>query len=781
MPLFLLPSARELHAQSGQGFAPLIRLQAPEIGKDSVVVTTEGTITLSGRVFSPAKVMVVMVGNSATDQRVTADLQGDGGDFNAKVPLAAGENKLVVVTSAADNGTATLRFRVMCEGAGAAPRASTKAPAAKEPMNKAPVTPVPEPPVVQQPARKEPPPPVGGSEKAVSPAASDGEEVFSREAVLGTSTAAVPSAQGSVHAVVVGVSTYENDEALELRYAVRDAQAFGEHLLATNGLHVPRANITFLMNGEATGEALRIALRQAAARAGSNDLFLFYFAGHGINDGNGRLCLLPYDASIATAESMWSTGLTQSALLDAMSSARCQHRLVILDACQSGLLASGNAGVDTRVLASAGEDLHVLTATRPGEVALESARLGGGHGLFSHVLLNALAGAADGADGSAKDGSITLAEAYDHLRVRMPTLAAELGGGAQHPVLQGGAGGTIVLGRKGGSANDADARTVKEDAPVAATKQTVDDDVRFVPIPEEKTEIDGVVFTDVETGEKVRFFNKNETWSDVSGMVNGVIFHGRAFLKGKTFEFTDLDEKRAQRQWHLEMTHDWSEVRVDHTTNGVTSASRTLRRIGIPERLELKEGLVFADAVKDQRLQVVEQRNSWMRITGNLGTRIVDLVAVMHGDVYDLRDESPGWIATGRMVMSDRWDEFSGSLTFEDGKQVPFVLRSQGVVSDRPLEDVTYRDLAAKTYEITFYNERPGSVVFNGNLRPGKVEIVCYKHGNVLHCVDNSGRMEPFRLLLKNDRKKVLGQIMLKTEKGIFVVDMSRVGNEGAR
>lgn len=741
--------------------APLIRLQTPVITKGAAPPTAEPSITLTGRVVAQAKVMGVMVGNNRTDKRVPATMKGDRGDFTVKVALAEGENTVVVMASDADNRTGKLSFQVRYEVPGAAVKEET----VREPER---ITEV-EGTVVDDAPVAEP----VDKPSATTPAGKEAG-VISRSDAMGGGTGGTTEAKGNVYAVVVGVSKYENDAALELRYAARDAQAFGEHLLAANGLNVPRANVSFLMNGEASAEAVRFALRDAASRAGANDLLIVYFAGHGVNDGTGRLCLLPYDASTVSDASMWSTGLTQSALLDALAASRSTRRLVILDACQSGLMAAGNTGLDARSLAGGDEGLCVLTATRPGESAHESDRLGGGHGLFSYALLQALKGEADGVGGGTKDGVVTLAEAYDHLRTRMPELSAELGGGAQQPLLHGASGASIILTRPGSGAKPTTTTGVHNEPPPVKTEQS---DPRFVPIPEDKTEIDGVVFADKETGEKVRFFNKNDTWSDVSGLVNGVIFHGRAVLKGKIFEFTDQDAKNTQRAWQLDMSHDWSEVRVEHTVGGVTSTGRTLRRIGIPEREPASEGKVFADPVQDQRLQVVQQAGGWMRLTGNLGTRIVDLVAAMHGDVYDLSDDAPGWNATGRLVMSDRWDGLSGSLTFADGKEVPFVLRTQGVVTERPLKDVTYRDVVANQYEVTFYNEHPGSVEFNGNMRPGKVEVVCYKHGNVLHCTDNSGRMEPFRLLLKNDRKKLIGQAVLKTEKGIFVVDMNRVGN----
>lgn len=742
--------------------APLIRLQAPAITQGVAPATTEKTVTITGRAVAQAKVMAVMVGNTRTDERVPATMIGDRGDFTAQVQLVQGENTVVVMASDADNRTGKLSFKITYD----VPVAVVKDKVVPEPARTTRVEEIvkDEPPVSD--AKDEPSSVIRPNKEGV---------VISRSEALGGGATGTTATNTSVYAVVVGVSQYENDAALELRYAVRDAQAFGEHLLATDGLNVPRANVTFLMNGEASAEAVRLALRNAASRAGANDLLIVYFAGHGVNDGAGRLCLLPYDASTASDASMWSTGVTQSALLDALVATRCKRRLVILDACQSGLMAEGNAGLDARSLAGSADGLCVLTATQPGETAQESDRLGGGHGLFSYALLSALKGDADGVGSGTKDGVVTLAEAYDHLRTRMPQLSAELGGTAQRPLLQGASGTSIILTRPGTGAKPSTTTTTIGNDPPA--EKIVPQDPRFVPLPEDKTEIDGVVFADEETGEKVRFFNKQPTWSDLSGQVNGVIFYGRAVLKGKTYQFTDHDPKNAPRQWNLEMSHDWTELRVEHTVGGVTSPARTLRRIGIPEREPTELGKVFADAAQDQRLQVVGLSGDRIRLTGNLGTRIVDLLGTIRGDVYELVDEGQGWRATGRSVMTDRWEGLSGSLTFADGKEVPFVLRSQGVVTERPLQGITYRDVLANQYEVNFYNERDRSVEFTGKMRPGSVEVECVKHGNVLHCTDRTGKLEPFRLLLKNDRKKLIGQAMLKTEKGIFVVEMNRVGN----
>ncbi len=766
--LLFAPSVPAIAQSSSSGArAPIIALSRPSLGKDSVVVVKEPFIELAGRIVAPAEVKYVLIGNATTGARVNGVLR-ERGDFTAKVPLSAGENKLMVMVEDADQGSARMGFRVKYEAA-----AEAKAPVEEkaEPVQATPgehtEAPRPRTEYTMDPVRPRP----------------DKEGVYSREEVMGGKEAVPSSRTGTVHAVVVGISRYENDAALELRYAVSDARAFGDHVLSPTGLAAPRANVALLMNGEASAEAIRYALRQAAAKAGPDDLLVFYFAGHGINDGAGRLCLLTYDVSTGNEQRMWATGLTQSALADALSSSRCRQRVLILDACDSGLMTESNGGVDARTLATSDASLRILTATSRGESAHESARLDGGHGVFSHCLLRGLRGEADGLAGSAKDGTITLQEVSVYVKDQVNKVARDLDGGPQNPVCHCAQDNEVVLGRTTPRAvptERGDTRPMV--VPVAETAEVKTVDYASVPIPVDKTEINGMVYADEETGEKVRFFNSNATWSDLSGFVARETFHGRAVLKGKTFSMDDRDAQERLRKWTYEMNPEWTELRVHFTLpDGTGPAPRVLRRIGVPKREELVEGTIFLDPVQDQRLEVVEQHGSWMRLSGNIGSRIVDLVAHAHGDVYDLEDNNQDFKASGRLLMSDHWNGMSGNLTFNEDKVAPFVLRLEAPVSDHALNGATYRDMTYNSQEITFYNEHPGSVSFNGRLGPGNVDIVCYKHGDVLLCADQSGAMEPFRLLMKNDRRKLTGTITAKTTKEILQVNMMRVAGAATK
>jgi uncharacterized caspase-like protein len=74
----------------------------------------------------------------------------------------------------------------------------------------------------------------------------------------------------------------------------------------------------------------------------------------------------------------------------------------------------------------------MMTAADTDEFSLEDARWGG-HGVFTHYLLEGLRGAADGAGGSSPDGIVTFAELYAHVN----THVREATGGRQNPQRSG--------------------------------------------------------------------------------------------------------------------------------------------------------------------------------------------------------------------------------------------------------------------------------------------------------------------------------------------------------
>ncbi|MEW6666610.1 MAG: caspase family protein [Thermodesulfobacteriota bacterium] len=237
--------------------------------------------------------------------------------------------------------------------------------------------------------------------------------------------------RGQRWAVVVGISSYKNsNEIPNLRYADKDASDFYEFLRSPGGGGFPDSHVRLLMNEKATFQAVRDALFTFLQKAIEEDLVVIYISGHGAPDPNNRknLYLLTYDTNVeqiaSTAFPMWDLETAVQRQIKA------QKIVVFTDTCHAGGV-GGGIGMRALVprdnpvnryllgLAQAKKGVAVFTASEAGEQSMESERWGGGHGVFTYHLLEALKGGAD----YNKDGIISLGEAMDYTseRVRRDT------------------------------------------------------------------------------------------------------------------------------------------------------------------------------------------------------------------------------------------------------------------------------------------------------------------------------------------------------------------------
>ncbi len=231
---------------------------------------------------------------------------------------------------------------------------------------------------------------------------------------------------GERWAVVIGVSDYSDPQVPSLQYADDDAQAFYDFLLSERaglGGFAPD-HVLLLINENATTRNLRSALFSFLRNATENDIVIIYIAGHGTPDPE-RLdehFLLAFDTDV---QDLPATALRMNEVLDAVRRAYFRHLVVIVDACHS-------AGVGGQVMA---RDLALnqinrvflerlegsiggyvsFTASEVNQLSREDSRWGGGHGVFTHFLLEGLGGAADD-DG---DGIVTLGEVAEYTRDRV--------------------------------------------------------------------------------------------------------------------------------------------------------------------------------------------------------------------------------------------------------------------------------------------------------------------------------------------------------------------------
>ena len=217
-------------------------------------------------------------------------------------------------------------------------------------------------------------------------------------------------------AVVVGVGQYGAEDIPDLEFAPSDARAVRDFLQSDAA--GPFDEVLYLENERATGAAMREALFVFLQQADFDDLVVIYYAGHGAPDPGrpDNLYLLPTDADLgslaATGFPMWDV---KTALRRQIAAERV---IVIADACHSAGTADGETvgGGTSNEIAGGFQSLFtpsrrlMMTAADTNEFSLEDARWGG-HGVFTHFLLDGLRGAGD-RDGN---GIVTFLELFEHV------------------------------------------------------------------------------------------------------------------------------------------------------------------------------------------------------------------------------------------------------------------------------------------------------------------------------------------------------------------------------
>ena len=208
--------------------------------------------------------------------------------------------------------------------------------------------------------------------------------------------------RGTRWALVVGISNHQHlPPAAQLRFAHRDAEDFAGFLRTIPGGALPASHIRLLTNERATLAAIRASLHTWLVQsAGPDDVVYVFFAGHGVVGEQDEAYFVAHDSD---PQNLHATGLSFREV-DATLSNRLRAGLVMMvaDACRSGRLgwssfapdAPSRAGVPIAAIGQGDRSFLKLLSTRPSERSFEDERWGGGHGVFTHTLLEGLRGKA---------------------------------------------------------------------------------------------------------------------------------------------------------------------------------------------------------------------------------------------------------------------------------------------------------------------------------------------------------------------------------------------------
>jgi uncharacterized caspase-like protein len=231
-------------------------------------------------------------------------------------------------------------------------------------------------------------------------------------------------------AVVIGINDHPETSGFpRLRFAVADAQAIAE-ALKENGY-----DVRLLLDREATQAGIAESVRTATASMKGKGTFLFYFAGSGAMDADGRQFLATYDS---TAAGLTDNGTNMVQVVNMLRDSGVPRKVLMVDACSSQIAGEGvhrgptvepfpepspGIHVYTNQVAAQAEKtpgLFILNAASKGQASYEEQALG--HGVFSYFVVDGFKGNAAG-----KDGLISFLDLADYVSGRVHRKSLELG------------------------------------------------------------------------------------------------------------------------------------------------------------------------------------------------------------------------------------------------------------------------------------------------------------------------------------------------------------------
>ncbi len=246
------------------------------------------------------------------------------------------------------------------------------------------------------------------------------------------------AAKTDLYILTIGINQYKNP-SYNLEYAVNDAKAFNKALsrksdsLFSNIFEYP------ITNEKATKETIFSTLKEIQTNIGPEDVFVFYYAGHGVmgsdkDNNKSDFFLVTHDIVNLYGDyaSLAEKAVSASELLENSIRVSAEKQLYIIDACHSGgalesFAVRGGAREKALAQLARSSGTFFLTASQDAQFANEVGSLK--HGLFTYALLEVLSGE----HGSAYDNKVTVNEIKSYVEDRVPELSEEYHGSAQYP------------------------------------------------------------------------------------------------------------------------------------------------------------------------------------------------------------------------------------------------------------------------------------------------------------------------------------------------------------
>lgn len=216
----------------------------------------------------------------------------------------------------------------------------------------------------------------------------------------------------TIYVLSVGINDYRYIS--DLQKTENDAREFSELYMTHT------KNVTTLLGSQATRENILSSLRSCFAKAGADDIVVFFFSGHG---DKGGLCA--YDTKGR------STLVTYAEVQKAIGSCKAANKQLFIDACYSGGLRDGKKtarlATTARPPLSDTQGIMLFLSSRTGETSQENRWAD--NGFFTQYLIKGLKGAAD----TDSDRIITAKEIFTYVSAKVSERTRK----KQNPVMWG--------------------------------------------------------------------------------------------------------------------------------------------------------------------------------------------------------------------------------------------------------------------------------------------------------------------------------------------------------
>jgi len=255
--------------------------------------------------------------------------------------------------------------------------------------------------------------------------------------------------QSKAYAVIIGISQYQNTGIPSLNYAAKDATYFSNWLKSSAGGMVPDYQVKLLVNNDASIASIYHSFTWLTQVAKENDRVYIFFSGHGDMEIDSASISKGYLLAWNSPQNNYVNNAISvddlNKLANKLSIYNKVKVILITDACHSGKLAGDffkGKQLTAHNLQTVLNNEVRMASCAADELSAEGPGWGGGRGVFSFYLMQAL----NGMGNQENKDTITINDINQFLNASFATdkvLASEKH--KQHPVIDGNPNFTVAV------------------------------------------------------------------------------------------------------------------------------------------------------------------------------------------------------------------------------------------------------------------------------------------------------------------------------------------------